>query len=87
MGDETRFWISQQVAETKNTVDITPLFTKGKEVAETRPNTLISDGAPNFHTAYNRELYTTNGLELDTSTTSDYKATTTTQNGKDEWRN
>ena len=31
---------------------------KGKEVAGTRPNTLISDGAPNFHTAFNRELYT-----------------------------
>ncbi len=58
MDDETRFWIAQQVAETKNTADITPLFVKGKEVAGTRPNTLISDGAPNFHTAFNRELYT-----------------------------
>jgi transposase-like protein len=58
MDDETRFWIAQQVAETKNTADITPLFCKGKDVAGTRPNTLISDGAPNFHTAYNRELYT-----------------------------
>ena len=58
MDDETRFWIAQQVAETKNTADITPLFSKGKEIVGTRPNTLISDGAPNFHTAYNRELYT-----------------------------
>jgi putative transposase len=58
MDDETRFWIAQQVAETKNTADITPLFSKGKEIAGTRPNTLISDGAPNFHTAFNRELYT-----------------------------
>jgi putative transposase len=58
MDDETRFWIAQQVADTKNTADITPLFSKGKEVAGTRPNTLISDGAPNFHTAFNRELYT-----------------------------
>jgi putative transposase len=58
MDDATRFWIAQQVAETKNTADITPLFKKGKEVAGTRPNTLISDGAPNFHTAFNRELYT-----------------------------
>ena len=58
MDDETRFWIAQQVAETKNTADITPLFSKGKEVAGTRPNALISDGAPNFHTAFNRELYT-----------------------------
>ncbi len=61
MDDETRFWIAQQVAETKNTADITPLFKKGKEVAETRPNTLISDGAPNFHTAFYRELHTNKG--------------------------
>ncbi len=54
MDDETRFWIAQQVAETKNTADITPLFVKGKEVADTRPNTLISDGAPNFKTAFNK---------------------------------
>ncbi len=43
-----------KVAETKNTADITPLFVKGKEVAETRPDILISDSAPNFHTAFNR---------------------------------
>jgi putative transposase len=58
MDDETRFWIAQQVADTKNTADITPLFKKGKEVAETRPNTLISDGAANFKTAFNKELWT-----------------------------
>jgi transposase-like protein len=58
MDDETRFWIAQQVAETKYTADITPLFRKGKEVAARRPSTLISDGAPNFHDAYNKELYT-----------------------------
>ena len=51
-------WIAQQVADTKNTPDVTPLFSKGKEVAGTRPNTLINDRAPNFHTAFNKELYT-----------------------------
>jgi hypothetical protein len=34
MDDETRFRITQQVADTKNTADITPLFCKGKDVAE-----------------------------------------------------
>jgi putative transposase len=58
MDDETRFWIAQQVADTKNTADITPLFSKGKDVAGIRPNTLISDGAPNFNEAFNREFYT-----------------------------
>jgi hypothetical protein len=58
MADETRFWITQNVADTKNTANITPLFKKGKEVAGTRPNTVISDGAPSFHTSFNIELYT-----------------------------
>jgi putative transposase len=58
MDDETRFWIAQQVAETKTTADITPLFSKGKEVAGIGPNIIISDGVPNFHTAFNRELCT-----------------------------
>jgi putative transposase len=57
MDDETRFWIAQQVADTKNTADITPLFSKGKEVAGTRPNTRISDRAPNFHTTFNRVIH------------------------------
>ena len=57
MDDETRFWIAQQVADTKNTADITPLFSKGKEVAGTRPSILISNVVPNFDTAYNKELY------------------------------
>jgi hypothetical protein len=48
----------QQVADTKNTADITPLFSKGKDVTGTRPNTLTSDGAPNFHIAFNKELWT-----------------------------
>ena len=57
MDDKIRFWIARQVAETKNTADITSLFVKGKKVAETRPDILISDSAPNFHTAYNRGYY------------------------------
>jgi len=58
MDDETRFWIAQRVADTKNTADVTLLFRKGKKVTEKRPNALSSDGAPNFHDAYNKELYT-----------------------------
>jgi len=57
MDNETIFWTARQVADIKNTADINPLFLKGKQVAGTRPNTLISDRAPNFHTAFNRTLY------------------------------
>lgn len=49
MDDETRFWIAQQVADTKYTANINPLFKQGKELTGKRPNTLISDGAPNFN--------------------------------------
>jgi|tagenome__1003787_1003787.scaffolds.fasta_scaffold20979658_7 hypothetical protein len=58
MDDETRFWIAQQITNTKNTSDFTPLFSKDKDIAENRPNVLISDGAPNFNDASNREFYT-----------------------------
>jgi putative transposase len=58
MDDETRFWIAQQVADKKNTSDIQPLFKEGKERAGKKPNVLISDGAPNFHVAYKKELFT-----------------------------
>jgi putative transposase len=58
MDDETRFWIAQQVADTKYTANINPLFKKGKDLTGKRPNTLISDGAPNFNDAFKKEFYT-----------------------------
>ncbi|MGA2791245.1 MAG: DDE-type integrase/transposase/recombinase [Candidatus Bathyarchaeia archaeon] len=58
MDDQTRFWIAQEVADTKFTADLRPLFQQGKEIAEKSPKTLITDGAPNFHEAYLREFYT-----------------------------
>ena len=33
MDDETRFWIAQEVADTKYSADIRPLFKMGKKVA------------------------------------------------------
>lgn len=33
MDDETRFWIAQQVAETKYDADIKPMFRRGKILA------------------------------------------------------
>jgi putative transposase len=57
MDDETRFWIAQQVADSKYTEDVRPLFQHGKEAAGKKPDTLISDGAPNFHDAYKAEYW------------------------------
>lgn len=58
MDDLTRFWIAQEVADTKFTADLRPLFQQGKRIAEKKPKTLITDGAPNFHEAYLKEFYT-----------------------------
>lgn len=55
MDDETRFWIAQQVADSKFTEDVRPLFREGKEIAGKKPDMLISDGAANFHEAYLKE--------------------------------
>jgi putative transposase len=58
MDDETRFWIAQQVSDSKNTSDIRPLFKEAKEIACKNPNVIISDGARNFHDAFNKEFFT-----------------------------
>lgn len=58
MDDQTRFWIAQQVAETKYTSDIRPLLRNAIETAQKRPNTFITDGAPNFHVAFKKEFAT-----------------------------
>lgn len=38
------------------------IFQLGKQIAEKKPNTLITDGAPNFHEAYEQEFYTNSKL-------------------------
>lgn len=52
MDNNTRFWIAQRVAGTKYMADIRPLFKKAKKIAGTRPNVLISDGTPNYGSAF-----------------------------------
>jgi putative transposase len=58
MDEQTRFWIAQEVADTKYTADVRPLFQLAKAVAGKTPRTLVSDGAANFHEAYNQEFRT-----------------------------
>jgi transposase-like protein len=57
MDDETRFWIAQQVSDTKYTADITPLFSEGKRIANKAPTVVITDGAPNFHSGIEAEFW------------------------------
>jgi len=65
MDEQTRFWIAQEVADTKYTADVRPLFQLAKNVAGKQPKTLVSDGAANFHEAYNKEFRT---MKLETRT-------------------
>jgi transposase-like protein len=58
MDDETRFWIAQEVAESKQKHDARKLFQIGKKIAGKQPKTLITDGAHNFHLAYMSEFWT-----------------------------
>lgn len=58
MDDETRFWIAQQVADTKYTQDVRPMFKEARKIAGKKPMTIISDGAQNFHQAYVKEYWT-----------------------------
>jgi len=58
MDDETRFWIAQEVAESKYKHDARLLFQLGVKVAGKKPMTLITDGLPAYHDAYNKEFWT-----------------------------
>ena len=60
MDDETRYWIAQEVADTKDKHDAKSLFKEGKEIAGKRPETLITDGLPSYHDAFNKVLYQRN---------------------------
>ena len=60
LDDETRFWIAQQVADTKYTSNIRPLLENAKAIAGKRPNTFITDGTPNFADAFKKEFFTIN---------------------------
>jgi len=58
MDDETRFWIAQEVADTKYTHDARELLRLGKEIAQKTPATLITDGLQSYHDAYLKEYWT-----------------------------
>ena len=49
---ETRFMITQYVANTKGTENVRPMFREAMMIADKIPTTLISDGAANFHEAW-----------------------------------
>lgn len=57
MDDETRYWIAQEVADSKFKHNAQDLFREGKEIIGRSPNVLITDGLLAYHDAFNREFY------------------------------
>ncbi|MGD0330087.1 MAG: DDE-type integrase/transposase/recombinase [Nitrososphaeria archaeon] len=58
MDDDTRFWIAQEVADTKYTHDARGLFREGKEIAGKKPLTIITDGLRAYQDACTKEFWT-----------------------------
>ena len=58
MDDETRFWIAQQISENKYKDDIQQMLRDGRELTGKKPKVFITDGATNFHRAFQKEFYT-----------------------------
>jgi putative transposase len=57
MDDETRFWIAQEVADTKYVHDARDLLRTAKERAGKVPQTFITDGAQNYMKAWRKEYW------------------------------
>jgi transposase-like protein len=51
MDDETRFWIAQEVAETKDKHDARQLFITARRLMDKQPKQLITDGLPTYSVA------------------------------------
>ena len=55
MDDETRFWIAQEVAESKAKHDARNLLCMARTLAGKQPKTFITDGLGSYHDAYLKE--------------------------------
>ncbi len=65
MDDETRFWIAQEAADTKDSHDAQHLFQMAKERTGKKPHVLITDGLRSYRDAWLKEFRTN---KLDNST-------------------
>ncbi|CAD6513350.1 transposase [metagenome] len=55
MDDETRFWIAQEVADSKFKHDARNLLRMGKEKMQTKPNVFVTDGLQAYNDAFKKE--------------------------------
>lgn len=63
MDDETRFWIAQEVAETKYTHDARNLLKSGRDFAGKVPMLFTTDGLNSYNDAFKREFWTSRGKQ------------------------
>jgi transposase-like protein len=56
MDSETRYWIAQEVADSKYAHDAKNLFRMGKITTKHHPKVLITDGLPAYNEAYKKEF-------------------------------
>jgi transposase-like protein len=66
MDDQTRYWIAQEVADTKERADARNLFRRSAEIAGKKPETLITDGLRSYSLAFKKEyrnLYNDDGVK------------------------
>jgi putative transposase len=62
MDDETRFWIAQEVGETKTKHDARKLFTEAKRLMKKQPKEFITDGLPTYSVTAMREFPNANHI-------------------------
>ncbi len=62
MDNETRFWLAQEVADSKFKHDAKTLLKMGKETAGKVPSTFVTDGLPAYNNAFRKEYAPKNFL-------------------------
>jgi putative transposase len=62
MDDETRFWIAQEVGETKTKHDARKLFVEAKRLMKKQPKEFITDGLPTYSVTAMREFPNANHI-------------------------
>lgn len=55
MDDETRFWIAQEVSDTKEKADARHLLSESRRLIGKKPKTFITDGLGAYHQAWKKE--------------------------------
>ena len=56
--DETRYWIAKEVSDRKEGHDASGLFRQAKEITNTKPKVIITDGLHSYSEAYRKEFWT-----------------------------